>query len=166
MGSIAGSLHLEQGHDRVSAGTGKPTSTMPRMKPSSMLRQASPAPQRFVFNYVYQLPFGNPKGALGYLAKGWAISGVTMVQGGTPMTFFDTAGGTAYYGAANPNSAEGGSSTAQLAPGVTYGQIKDTGGIELHPIVTNGTFAGLQYFNPAAFTAPPVIGADGATLFR
>ena len=136
---------------------------------SNEAQQYAPAgfsrPQRFIFNYVYQLPFGSPKGALGYLARGWAISGVTVVQGGTPMTFFDTAGGTAYYGAPNPNSPEGGSSTAQLAPGITYGQIKDPGGLEAHPIVTNGTFAGLQYFNPAAFTAPPVIGADGATLF-
>jgi hypothetical protein len=122
-------------------------------------------PQRFVINYLYQIPSGSPKGALGYLTKGWAVSGVTVVQGGTPMTFFDTAGGTAYYGGPNPNSAEGGSSTAQLAPGVTYGQIKNPGGIESHSIVTNGTFAGLQYFNPASFVAPPVIGSDGATLF-
>jgi hypothetical protein len=122
-------------------------------------------PQRFIFNYLYQLPFGSPKGVLGYIAKGWAISGVTVVQSGTPMTFFDSAGGTAYYGGPNPNSPEGGSSTAQLAPGVTYGQIKNSGGLEAHPIVTNGTFAGLQYFNPASFVAPPVIGSDGATLF-
>jgi hypothetical protein len=119
-------------------------------------------PQRFVLSYSYQLPFGNPKGAfLGYLAKGWLVSGVTTIQGGQPMSVYNTAGGTAYYGGASGTSGEAGTSTAQLAPGVTYGQIVDPGGIESHPIVTNGTFAGLQYFNPASFTTPPAISPTG-----
>jgi hypothetical protein len=122
-------------------------------------------PQRFVLSYSYNLPFGNPKGALGYLAKGWQVTGVTTIQGGQPLSVYDTNGGTAYYGATNAGSGEGGSSTAQLAPGVTYGQIRDPGGIESHPVVTNGSFAGLQYFSPASFTNTPVISADGATLF-
>jgi hypothetical protein len=134
-----------------------------------MAQQYAPSnfsrPQRFVINYLYQLPLGDRKGALGYLTRGWAVSGVTVIQDGTPMSFFDTAGGTAYYGGPNPNSPEGGSSTAQLAPGLTSGQIKNPGDLESHPIVTNGNFAGLQYFNPASFVAPPVIGADGATTF-
>lgn len=133
---------------------------------SNLSQQYGPAtfsrPQRFVFNYLYQLPFGSPKGALGYLAKGWAISGVTIVQDGTPMTFFDTTAGTAYYGAANSGGGEGGSATAQLAPGVTYGQIKNSGGIEANPIVRNGSFAGLQYFNTSAFAPPPAITPAGA----
>ncbi|HEX4134346.1 MAG TPA: carboxypeptidase-like regulatory domain-containing protein [Bryobacteraceae bacterium] len=118
-------------------------------------------PQRFVLSYSYQIPSGNAKGALGYLAKSWQVTGVTTIQGGAPMSVYNTAGGTAYYGGSSGTSGEAGTSTAQLAPGVTYGQIVDPGGIESHPIVTNGSFAGLQYFNPAAFTTPPAISPTG-----
>ncbi len=118
-------------------------------------------PQRFVANYSYQLPFGNPKGALGYLAKGWQVTGVTTIQGGQPMSVYDTAGGSAYYGGNNGGSGETGNSTAQLAPGVTYGQIVNPGGIESHPVVSGGSFAGLQYFNPASFVPTPAISPAG-----
>jgi hypothetical protein len=121
----------------------------------------APRPQRFVASYSYQLPFGNPKGALGYLAKGWQVTGVTTIQGGSPLSVYNTAGGTAYYGGSSGTTGEAGASTAELAPGVTYGQIKDSGGIESHPIVTNGSFAGLQFFNPASFTTPPAISPTG-----
>jgi hypothetical protein len=119
-------------------------------------------PQRFVLSYSYQLPFGNPKGALGYLAKGWQVTGVTTIQGGQPMSVYDENGGTAYYGGTNAGTGEGGNSTAQLAPGVTYGQIVNPGGIESHPVVTSGTFQGLQYFNTAAFVPTPAISPTGA----
>jgi len=118
-------------------------------------------PQRFVLSYSYQLPFGNPKGALGLLAKGWQVTGVTTIQGGQPMSVYDDNGGTAYYGAANAGSGEQGSSTAQLVSGLNYGQIRDSGGIESHPVVTNGSFAGLQYFSPTAFTTTPAIMPNG-----
>jgi hypothetical protein len=119
-------------------------------------------PQRFVLSYSYQLPFGNPKGALlGYLAKGWQVTGVTTIQGGQPMSVYNEAGGSAYYGGNNAGTGEGGNSTGQLAPGITYGQIRDSGGIEANPVVTSGTFAGLQYFKPGAFTTPPAISPTG-----
>jgi hypothetical protein len=118
-------------------------------------------PQRFVLSYSYQLPFGNPKGALGYVAKGWQVTGVTTIQGGQPMSVYNENGGTAYYGGNNGGSGETGNSTAQLASGVNYGQIRDTGGIEANPVVKNGTFQGLQYFNPGAFTTAPAISATG-----
>jgi hypothetical protein len=119
-------------------------------------------PQRFVLSYSYQLPLGNPKQAfLSYLAKGWQVTGVTTIQGGQPMSVYDDNGGTAYYGAANSGNGEGGSSTGQLASGVSYGQIVNQGGIESHPIVTNGSFAGLQYFNPASFVPTPAIEPNG-----
>jgi hypothetical protein len=120
--------------------------------PSSFSR-----PQRFVLSYSYQLPFGNPKGALGYLAKGWQVTGVTTIQGGQPMSVYNEAGGSAYYGGNNSGTGEGGNSTAQLVSGVTYGQIVNSGGIQSHPIVNNGSFQGLGYFNTAAFTTPPAI---------
>jgi len=133
---------------------------------SNLGQQYGPAgftrPQRFVINYSYNLPFGNPKGALGYLAKGWQVSGVTVIQNGTPMSVYDTGGGTAFYGAANSGGGEGGSSTAQLAPGVTYNQIVNSGGLESHPVISNGSFAGLQYFKPASFVPTLAISPTGA----
>ncbi len=84
-------------------------------------------PHRFSLSYAYDLPFGDPKGALNKLVTGWNVSGNVIAQVGTPLTFTDKNGGTAYYGGANPGSAEGGSVTAQLCPGVTYGGILDFG---------------------------------------
>jgi len=134
----------------------------------NLAQQMGPAafshPLRFVLSYNYELPFGNPNGALGYLAKGWSVSGTTIVQNGTPLTFTNTAGGTAYYGGANPGSGEGGSSTAQLCPGYTYGQIATSGSITSR---LGGNSLGNGYFNTNAFCAPPVApySPDGSTLF-
>ena len=47
-------------------------------------------PQRFVFNYSWNIPLGNRKGVVGALANGWNLSGVTIVQKGTPLTFTDS----------------------------------------------------------------------------
>jgi hypothetical protein len=115
-------------------------------------------PQRFVFNYSYELPFGNPKGALGWIAKGWQLAGVVVVQSGNPLTITDTAGGTVYAGGAQAGTGEGGDSTAQLASGGTYSSIKTPGGLESR-LGASGSTNG--YFNTAAFTAPLVIGSDG-----
>jgi hypothetical protein len=120
-------------------------------------------PQRLIVNYSYDLPFGNPKGIAGKLVSGWNFSGVTVLQDGTPVTFTDTGGGTAYYGGANPGSAEGGTSRAQLCPGQTYSSIKSPGGIESR---LGGTSGGPGYVIPTAFCDAPVIGSDGnATAF-
>jgi hypothetical protein len=119
-------------------------------------------PHRFVLSYSYDLPFGNPKGGWGKLATGWNVSGNTIIQTGTPLTITDTAAGTAWYGAANPGSAEGGSATAQLAPGVTYGQVSTNGGVDSR---LGGASGGAGFINKSAFVNPLVISADGATLF-
>jgi hypothetical protein len=119
-------------------------------------------PHRFVTTYSYDLPFGSPKGALGKLATGWNVSGNVIVQTGTPLTVTDTAAGTAYYGAANPGSPEGGSSTAQLAPSITYSQIPTSGGVESR---LGGASGGPGFLNKSAFANPTVISSDGATLF-
>jgi hypothetical protein len=43
--------------------------------------------QVLTFNYVYPLPlFKNAKGALGYVAKGWQISGISSFATGLPFT--------------------------------------------------------------------------------
>ncbi len=53
--------------------------------PTALGQQYGPVgfshPQRFIVNYSYDLPFGNPSGALGLLAKGWNLSGVTHGSG-------------------------------------------------------------------------------------
>jgi len=46
-------------------------------------------PQRFTFNYVYDLPFGQHEGVLGWLAKGWRVSGATTIQDGAPISVLD-----------------------------------------------------------------------------
>ena len=119
-------------------------------------------PHRFVLSYTYNLPFGNPKGALNKLATGWSVSGNTIAQTGTPLTVTDKAGGTAYYGGSNPGSAEGGSVTAQLAPGITYANIPTSGGVESR---LGGASGGSGFISKSAFINPIAIGPDGATGF-
>lgn len=75
-------------------------------------------PQRLIINYAYDLPFGKHDGALGYLANGWNISGVTTVQDGTPLTITDATGGS-IFGLS--------SSRAQMCPGATYATAKTPG---------------------------------------
>src|SRR5580700_17692 len=80
--------------------------------------------QRFVTSAVYQLPFfsgssGLTKSALG----GWELSGVLVLQSGSPFTIFDPAGGSAY-ALASP------SSTATFAPGFGCGNALSSGNIQ------------------------------------
>jgi hypothetical protein len=122
-------------------------------------------PQRLAFNYSWQIP-GHAKGVVGAVANGWALSGVTTIQSGTPLTFTDPRAGS-IYGLAGNNS--GTSPTAlgavsfgannygraEIAPGATYGMIQTSGGLESR---LGGSSLGAGYFNTSAFTAPPVIG--------
>ncbi len=61
-----------------------------------------------------------------------------------------------------PGSPEGGSVTAQLCPGVTYGAIPTSGGVESR---LGGASGGTGFVNQNAFCAPIAIGPDGATTF-
>jgi len=137
--------------------------------PADLRQQMGPAafshPERFVLSYNYELPFGSPSNAaLSRLAKGWSISGTTIAQNGTPLTFTNTNAGTAYYGGANPGSGEGGSSTAQLCNGMTYSTIKSSGGVESR---LGGPSGGPGWVVPGAFCAPLVapFSPDNSTLF-
>jgi hypothetical protein len=74
----------------------------------------------------------------------WSVSGVTILQNGTPMTATDGRGGTIYGSA--------GISRAQFCTGMTTGNIATSGGVK------NRLNA---YFNAGAFCAPPAVG-DGS----
>jgi hypothetical protein len=50
-----------------------------------------------------------------------------------------------------------------LCPGITYGKVASSGGVESR---LGGNSGGPGYFNPSAFCAPPVAPfSDGSTLF-
>ena len=80
------------------------------------------------------------------------MSGVTVLQGGTPMTIADPNAGT-IYGTAGSGFA--GFGRAQMCPGMTYKDIATAGGVEQR---LGGASGGPGYFNKAAFCAPPAIG--------
>jgi hypothetical protein len=126
---------------------------------SNLAQQWGPAlysrPQRFVVNYSYDLPFGTHSGLLGKVSEGWSLSGVTVVQDGTPMTIADSSAGTIYGTAGSANQA--GFARAQMCPGMTYGSIPTPGGVEAR---LGGNSGGPGYFNASAFCAAPAIG-DG-----
>jgi hypothetical protein len=126
---------------------------------SNLSQQWGPAlysrPQRFVVNYSYDLPFGTHSGLLGRVSQGWSISGVTVIQDGTPMTIADSSAGTIYGTAGSADQA--GFARAQMCPGMTYGNIATPGGVEAR---LGGNSGGPGYFNTSAFCNAPIIG-DG-----
>jgi hypothetical protein len=109
-------------------------------------------PQRFVVNYSWDLPFGNPEGLKGKLVHGWTVTGLTVLQDGLPMTLTDGKGGTIFGGA--------GTSTAEFAPGMGNANAAASGGI--YNEVINGLSSASTggYFNKSAFAVggEPVIG--------
>ena len=96
---------------------------------SNLAQQYGPAlfsrPQRFVVNYNYELPLGKHTGVLNYVLGGWSVSGVTVVQDGTPITVADSSAGTIFGTAGSANQA--GFARAQMCPGMTYGNIATPG---------------------------------------
>lgn len=123
---------------------------------NDMWQQWGPAqfnrPQRFVANYSYDLPFGKHSGVMQKVLGGWNLSGVTVVQGGTPMTIADPQAGTIY---GTAGSAFSGFSRAQMCPGMTYADIATSGSIDQR---LGGASGGPGYFNKAAFCSAPAIG--------
>jgi hypothetical protein len=111
-------------------------------------------PQRLAITYDWDIPLGKHEGLVGKLASGWNLSGVTIVQDGTPLTVTDTRGGSAYgYG---PGASQ--TSTAEFAPGMGNANVANPGGVEARLTQLGGP----GYFNKAAFlsTGPPIIGSD------
>jgi hypothetical protein len=109
-------------------------------------------PQRFVLNYSYDLPLGTHTGVLNKVLNGWNLYGVTIAQGGSPMTIADQRAGTIY---GTNGTSQAGFGRAQMCPGVSYGDIATPGGVEDR---LGGASGGQGYFNKAAFCAPPAIG--------
>jgi len=100
-------------------------------------------PQRFVVSYRYDLPFSKgATGAKGALLSGWALSGITIFQSGTPFSVTDSASGTAYLGAGLASATLG----AQLASGGAVGAGTTSGDIHSR---LNG------YLNLTNFTTAP-----------
>jgi len=118
-------------------------------------------PQRFVLNYVWNLPLGHPQGFEGKLVEGWTFSGVTTIQDGSPITITDVTGGSIFGAAATL-------STAQFCPGMTNGNIIAPGSLTQRVLNgLNGTPGTSGYFNPgksttcagSVFGPVPVVGA-------
>ncbi len=113
--------------------------------PDNILAQYGPAvwerPQRLSVYYLYNLPFTNYPGALGKLVNDWTLSGTTIAQDGSPLTMYDSAGGS-IYGLST--------STAELCPGMKASQML------AH--VSHQQAALTGFFNAAAFCNEPTIG--------
>ena len=97
----------------------------------NLAQQYGPAtfsrPQRFVANYSYDLPFGTHTGVLQKVLGGWNVSGVTVVQGGSPMTIADQTAGTLF---GTSGTSQAGFGRVQIAPGMTYADIVTPGSVE------------------------------------
>ncbi len=116
-------------------------------------------PHRFVVSYRYDLPlFSTATGVEKALLTNWSVSGITIVQSGSPFSVTDSAAGTAYLGPGLASATLGG----QLASGGSIGGGLTSG--DIHARVNNG------YLNPANFTTAPFLdpsqGGDGTvTIF-
>ena len=114
---------------------------------------------RFVVSYRYDLPFFT--GTTGFkraLLANWAISGITIIQSGSPFSVTDSAAGTAYLGAGLASATLGAqlASGGSISAGLTHGDIHDR--------INSG------YLNGANFTTAalldPSLGGDGSvTIF-
>ena len=101
---------------------------------------------RLITNFSYDLPSLMRQGFVGAASRGWSISGIVIVQSGTPMTLTDKNGG-AVYGFA-------GTTTITLCPDTTFSNL-------LTPGPTTSRLGG--YFNKAAICKVPTIGSDGSS---
>jgi hypothetical protein len=83
---------------------------------------------RLSVSYRYDLPFGkDATGARGALLRGWAVSGITIFQSGTPFSVTDSGAGTAFIGPGFTPATLGASlaSGGSISAGTTSGDIHD-----------------------------------------
>jgi carboxypeptidase family protein len=115
---------------------------------------------RFVFSYLYQLPSPTRFNSfIDGLLGGWAVSGVTTLQSGQPLTLTG-ANAKNVFGITNDR--------AQLAPGCTYDDLTISGSVtgKLDNYFNRGCILRANPSNPNRMAIWPVIGDDGeATNF-
>jgi len=132
------------------------TGTLNSNDPDNSAQQYGPdasyRPQRLAINYSWDVPFGNHQGFTGKLTNGWNLSGVTVVQDGTPLAINDTRGGTIY--GFGPGTAV--TSRAQFAAGMGPSNVATPGGVEAR--LGGSILGGPGFFNKSAFTTIPAIG--------
>ena len=101
-------------------------------------------PQRLAVSYLWNLPLGSHQGFVDKLTGGWSVSGVTILQNGTPLTVTDTRGGTIFgFGPGTPVT-----SRAQYCPGMGAANAASSGSTEDR---LGGTHSANGWFNPAGF---------------
>jgi hypothetical protein len=104
---------------------------------------------RLIANFNYDLPSLRTNGLMGALLKGWSISGIVIIQSGSPMTLTDRSGGSVYGFA--------GASTITLCPGASYASLITSGRAESRLDHWFGA-------NTTGIICPaPAIGTDGST---
>jgi len=95
---------------------------------------------RLAVSYRYDLPlFSSSEGLKHRVLAGWAVSGITIIQSGSPFSVLDSGAGSAFLGLGSAPGVE----TASLASGSTISSGLSSGGI--------GTRVD-GYLNTAAFT--------------
>ena len=108
---------------------------------------------RFVVSYRYELPFfKDEEGWKRAALSGWALSGITIFQSGTPFSVLDGSAGTAYIG----GGLQAPTSGAELASGGSIAAGNTSG--DIHSRVDNG------YLNLANFTSAPPADPAGCAL--
>jgi len=120
-------------------------------------------PHRLAVSYRYDLPFfsaaeGWKRAALG----GWAISGITIIQSGTPFSVLDSLAGSAFVGPGYTTTL-----TGSLAPGGSIAKGYTGGGIQ-HEV--NNGYLNASNFTPAPYlyytgTCPDTTGNTCVTTF-
>ena len=100
---------------------------------------------RLAVSYRYDLPlFRTAEGFKHRVLGGWAVSGITIIQSGSPFSVLDSGAGTAFLGSGSAP----GVLTASLASGASVASGYSSGSI--------GTRID-GYLNPAAFTTAPLL---------
>jgi hypothetical protein len=114
----------------------------------NMFRASSNFDQRHIFNlgYVYDLPFFKGAGLKNKLLGGWQLSGIIIVQTGTPFSIYN-AGGSGVPG----DSAGAGSGVA--TSGSSWPDIVGDPKKGIPPTFAGNGF-GPFFFNPSVFVAP------------
>jgi hypothetical protein len=122
----------------VTSQIGNPNASLPDNVPISLKYglNSNYHPQRLALTYSWDLPLGHPAGWEGKLVTGWTVSGVTVVQDGTPLTITDGSLGTIF---GQPLA-----SNAQYAPGMGPANVASSGSL-FHRVVSG------NYINSSAF---------------